>query len=357
MGAGASTEARLWFQRDFGFFEEEYHETQLKFKYDGNLLISSEKEDRSFIAGRFETPSLEELRSKATSMKGKLKGKLVVTEIVDDVSRLHVQPENKFAIFQAASQFNCLEHTSENGKPSDGIACYARDHTQGPACAITCAPGTIVRNYFAFDALHGKDNKLTPGQTMKNQVRNLSGVETVLQNTKNEFFRVQSGYTMASNESLGRLQSFLLKGSVKDAVMEKLRIGLQWDTEVINSKFGDKKYEGSQQLVTQAYCSAVSVSYSGCNADKWEPFARLILSAAYEATLYAAVLNAQKHPDEPGAKRVFLTCLGGGVFGNPVRWITDAMDRAFEKFKDCDLNVFVVSYGRSDPDVLALQER
>ena len=49
----------------------------------------------------------------------------------------------------------------------------------------------------------------------------------------------------------------------------------------------------------------------------WEAFASLILEAAYEATMWAAVLNAQR-----GASNVvLLTQLGGGAFGNHDDWI------------------------------------
>jgi hypothetical protein len=58
--------------------------------------------------------------------------------------------------------------------------------------------------------------------------------------------------------------------------------------------------------------------------DVWEPIATLVLDAAYEATLWAGVINAAK----TGVKDVFLTFLGGGVFGNPPDWITNAIARA-----------------------------
>jgi len=355
MGSAGSIASKAWFQRDFGFIEDNYASTQSRFKYDRSKgeLISTEKEGRVFLAGEFETPSLKELRSRAIDARHASKGKLLVTEIVEDVSDLHTLPENKLALFQAASQFNCLEHTSERGLPQDGIACYACDCTQGPACAVACAPGTIVRNYFAFEAMGGKGP--TPGQTSENQVQNLRDVESVLENQKHAYFSVKNGYTLASDKSLKPLKEVLNSSLTKrDAVMDSLRIGLQWDTEVISSRFGEREYKRPQQLVTQAYCSAISVSYSGCAEGSWEPLARLILAAAYEATLCAAVLNATKHKGKPGAKRVFLTALGGGVFGNPTSWIVDAMDRAFRKFKDCDLEVCIVSFRASVPEFAAL---
>jgi hypothetical protein len=53
----------------------------------------------------------------------------------------------------------------------------------------------------------------------------------------------------------------------------------------------------------------------------WEPFARLILQASYEATLLAAVLNARRGVSNV----VFLTRLGDGAFGNDPVWIEEAI--------------------------------
>jgi hypothetical protein len=50
----------------------------------------------------------------------------------------------------------------------------------------------------------------------------------------------------------------------------------------------------------------------------------LVLEAAYEATMLAAVLNKQR-----GASNVvLLTLLGGGAFGNKAEWINAAIRRA-----------------------------
>jgi hypothetical protein len=50
------------------------------------------------------------------------------------------------ATFQVASQFNLLEMVGPNVNPEDGVAGYAGDCTQGPACAIAAGAGTIDRN-------------------------------------------------------------------------------------------------------------------------------------------------------------------------------------------------------------------
>jgi hypothetical protein len=67
----------------------------------------------------------------------------------------------------------------------------------------------------------------------------------------------------------------------------------------------------------------------------------LILEAAYEATMAAAILNAQR-----GASNVvLLTSLGGGAFGNNENWIYAAIRRALEIVSNIELDIRLVSYG------------
>ena len=68
-----------------------------------------------------------------------------------------------------------------------------------------------------------------------------------------------------------------------------------------------------------------------------------MLEAAYEATVRGGVRNAARG----ASKRVLLTRLGGGAFGNDEDWIDDAMARALRIVGDHDLDVAVVSYGRA----------
>ena len=59
--------------------------------------------------------------------------------------------------------------------------------------------------------------------------------------------------------------------------------------------------------------SRPKAAYTDVPASHWAPFASLILEAAYEATLSAAMLNAQRGV----SNIVLLTSLRGGAFGNP----------------------------------------
>lgn len=129
-----------------------------------------------------------------------------------------------------------------------------------------------------------------------------------------------------------------------DALRGLLEIGLQWDAEVTDGT-------GSPgPLVSQAFCSALPVAYSGIPVPHWRTFASLVLEAAYEATMWAAALNAER-----GASNVvLLTLLGGGAFGNEESWILAATRRALELTLGFDLDVRIVSYGPPSPELLDL---
>jgi hypothetical protein len=108
--------------------------------------------------------------------------------------------------------------------------------------------------------------------------------------------------------------------------------------------------DDSKYIVSQAYCSALPVAYSHHPSKLWEEFARLVLEASYEATICTAILNSQRN----GNNRLFLTLLGGGAFGNEASWILGGIRRALKLYKYIDLDIAIVSYGSSNPDVKQL---
>jgi hypothetical protein len=76
----------------------------------------------------------------------------------------------------------------------------------------------------------------------------------------------------------------------------------------------------------------------------------LVLEGAYEATMWAAVLNAQRGVSNV----VLLTSLGGGAFGNDESWIHAAMRRALDMMLGCDLDLRFVSYGAPSKALLQM---
>ncbi len=326
-----------WFTKLTGFSERSPNEVRENITIrDGRL--ASKVNDQSFQFGCLEIASLRELRKRVAKVEN-TQGKLHVAELVGDAKALHADTANAGAVFQVASQFNLLEMVSPSVTPEQGIAIYEHDPTQGPACAIACGAGTIYRNYFL--ELDGQI-----GQTAMKQVDCLAEIGEALGNTSTRLWKMKNGYALPTAEGLKEVDSRLsmLSESELDELRAKLKIGLQWDTQVT--------LDGCEHLVTQAYCLALSVAYSGLSLRLWERFARLILEAAYEATFATAVLNASKS----GNKSVYLTLLGGGAFGNDQVWILDAIRRAAKLYAKFDLVVKIVSFRRSNPAICKLCE-
>ncbi len=301
--------------------------------------MTSTVNGRSFGCGRLETPRLADLRARMARL-GAASGRPTLREVVGDVGRLHADPKNAGAVFQAASQFNLLEMVDYGVTPEEGVGIYQYDKTQGPICAIACGAGTIYRNYFAPVA-GGR------GQTADRQIDCLADLGAALGNDRGQLWSMANGYALVSGAGRAHINRALAAADPGriDALRGLLRIGLHHDVEVT--------LPGAGHRVTQIYGSALPVAYGGGPVDEWAPFARLVLDASYEATLLAAAIDARAS----GNATVFLTLLGGGVFGNPPRWILDAIDRglhAAQAMGAGPLDVAIVSYGSPRSDVQAL---
>jgi len=319
-----------WFERLTGFREASYNETRTKLRVEGNHLRSMVNNE-SYQIGQLELASLQALRERARSGTG-LSGRIKVRTVSGDVRELHQLPEYSAALFQVASQFNLLEMPCYDVTPEDGVSGYENDRTQGPACAIAAGAATIYRNYFA-PVGHGL------GQTKDRQLDGLADVgdalSAALGRPVETLWTMRNGYALCTRVGLDAIAGHLgaLGPEQLDDLRGRLRIGLHSDIEVTEAA-------GDPPLVSQAFCSALPVAYSSVSSRHWQPFATLVLEAAYEATLWAAVKNAQR-----GASNiVLLTSVGGGAFGNNDIWIEKAILRALQLVSNIDLDVRLVSY-------------
>ncbi len=326
----------MWFEDLVGFREVDPAQVRANLEVRGDRLLSRVN-GRSYGCGHLELPSIAELRRRVGPAE---RGPLLLREVVANVQALHRDPACAGALFQAASQFNLLEMTSPSVTPEQGVGVYEHDRTQGPACAIACGAGTIYRDYFVPVGAG-------IGQCADRQLDCLADLGQALGNTAGRLWTMRNGYALLEDRGLetlgGRLAA--LDPDEIDALRGLLRIGVHRDVEVTLG--------GTGHHVTQVYGSALPVAYGRGLSEQWAPFARLVLEASYEATLLAARHNA----DATASRRVFLTLLAGGVFGNADTWILAAIERALERVGEADLDVAIVSFGRSQPAVRALVER
>ena len=319
-----------WFEDLFGFRERSYGETQKNLEVVGSTLRSRINQ-RTYAIGELKTPSVKELRDEAAKVVDGLSGRLKVSNISGDVRRMHGDPSHRGALFQVASQFNLLEMTGPDVSPEDGVTRYIHDHTQGPACALAAAAATAYRNYFV--PIDGR-----VGQSRDRQIDCLSELGAKMGNETSDLWDMRNGYALCTEHGLSTIARTLdaLDDRGVDKLRELIRIGIHSGVQVTDVE--------EEQLVSQAFCSALPINYSSIPSERWKSFAILVLEGAYEATVWAAVLNAH----DTGSRVLFLTSLGGGAFGNEPAWIHQAMRRAMTRVIGVGLDVRVVSYGKPD---------
>jgi len=332
-----------WFERLTGFREADYDDTRAKLKVEGRRLQSLIN-GKSYGVGELELVSLRALRERVKSA-GELPGRLGVSVVTGDVRQMHQSPENAGALFQVASQFNLLEMISPAVTPEQGVTRYQDDRTQGPACAIAAGAATIYRNYFAPVGAGC-------GQTAERQFDGLADLGATLGGALNlpvkALWSMQNGYALCTLDGLDAIAEHLgaLQPKRLDTLRGKLCVGIHRDVEVTDAA------GGRRPVVSQAFCSALPVAYTAVPASHWVAFASLVLEAAYEATILAAVLNAYR-----GASNVvLLTQFGGGAFGNHDAWIHAAVRRALEMMWGFDLDVRLVSDGTPSRAIVEIAE-
>lgn len=331
-----------WFQRLTGFAENGYSSTQQRLAVEGDELVSSVNGKRYGI-GKLTLPTVAELRARVNPVQGQ---RTSVQPLIGEARSLHSDPEFAGALFQVASQFNVLEMTSERVTPEDGVTRYEWDATQGPACAIAAGAATIYRNYFApvGDQI---------GQTADRQIDALAGVGQALSAltglSVDRLWTMSNGYALCTREGLAAIGSVLVDApeQVRDTLRGQLAIGLHRDVQVTDVD-GERR-----RLVSQAFCSALPLGYSRLPRRDWEPFARLVLEATYEATLLAAAEQAAAG----GSNIVVLTRVGGGVFNNDAEWINAAIERALAVIEHAGLDVRLLCHRVLSPEVQGIVQR
>lgn len=325
-----------WFTSLTGFREDDYDVTRRLLRVEGDELVSTVNGARHGI-GSLSLPTLAQLR---TGTMFPAPQRTTVRCVIGEARSMHADPELEGALFQVASQFNLLEMTGPDVTPEHGVTRYVSDRTQGPACAVAAGAATIYRNYFAPV---GDES----GQTHDRQIDALADVGDALaaklDRPVSELWTMRNGYALCTRDGLRAIDELLADGTEeeRDELRGRLAIGLHRHVQVTDAR--------ERRRVSQAFCSALPVAYGEGSPAEWEAFARLVLEAAYEATLLAAVGGE--------SNVVLLTRLGGGVFGNADAWIDDAIVRAIEIVKDARLDIRLVSHGHVHDSFRAIEER
>lgn len=217
-----------------------------------------------------------------------------------DVAALQADPKNKGALFQVASNLDCLE--ADGGK-SFLVTDYIGYKTQGEIAVLSAAPGIIDRMYLQPDV------RLLKDFNWKGSLPLAPGYLRYYPNLENQFKNMT--------------QQAVLKAA------STVQVGVQHNVSVVNGfrnyNWTDPRAElvtDKNQKVTQVLTAALDPynNYKSVNTEGFKNLARILLHAAYKGTFDVA--------RKLGIKKVYLTLVGGGVFKNDYRWISEAITNA-----------------------------
>lgn len=277
------------------------------FSFDATGLATLNAGGRSWRAGRFGPARLGELRRQA--MRPGTPGRLRLW-VVDggaaptDIGSLQATAA-RGALFQVASQFNCLEAPGPSLVP---VARYLDDPTQGPRAAISAFPGALLRHYAAPDGHGGRFVQQGDGP----QLQLLGRV------CDPAIARVCNGYLMAHEiRDVRALVSALQSG------FEDIQVGVHDDVEVALGYDWEGAVTPSAPCIAQVFASTLAGGGYGSVSGPLREVCRQLLRAAYLGTLLAAL--------ELDRSTVVLTLIGGGVFGNPTELIWEAIGWALDE--------------------------
>lgn len=281
------------------------------FTFDAAGFATLTADGQTWQAGRFETPSLAELRQRAAASKSATAtARLWVLDgasPVTDIGALQATAADT-ALFQVASQFNVLESP---GPSVTAVANYFRDPTQGPRASISAFPATLLRHY----AAPGSGGARFVQATGKRQVDLLADVFAPGPSP------VCNGY-LAGHGGMGPEALVAALGTGFD----RIRVGVHEAAPVVLGYNWDGAVEGAgTRRIAQVFTSTVAGGRYGGErlGAQFEAACRHLLRAAYLGTLLTAV-SLRRTP-------AVLTLIGGGVFGNPIGVIWESILWAFDE--------------------------
>jgi hypothetical protein len=299
--------------------------------------------DKPINCGKFKEYSIDELRGMSNDPSSASPGKFNIIERPAgakkfnsarksvDCAALQADPANRDAVFQVASNFNALEGIDAyEDVQKKLLGSYIHDKTQGPAASLGGFGALCLRRYF-LNFTDKYESFANCGQTRDSFVNFLSDIASLTMS--------QAGYVDFRDAS--RPASDIKPPTEDD--YKKIKIGVHKNVQVVAGYIDDhgqqEVIDDSSQIIHQIYTAAVDLANTNQSfrlnpsAIKW---AQIILKAAYEGTLRATYIM--------GKKRVFLTLIGGGVFGNNQEWIADALLHMKDFIVASGLDVTLVWY-------------
>lgn len=273
------------------------------FAFDGAGFATLAAAGKTYAAGRFTTPTIGELRAR---LAGRVTSdaKLTVSALsgshpLTDIGALQ-GTAGPADLFQVASQFNGLEAPDACIVP---VVDYLHDYTQGPRASVSAFPGVLLRHYSAPT----RDGK---GRFAQSEAAGLNLLADVFDDAVAE---VKCGYLQsdAVHDRTAFAEALVTR-------FDHARVGVHEGVEVVYGHDWSGPVVGHRRIA-QVLTSTIAQGGYGRDDGSAElaTARRQLLRAAYLGTLLAAA--------DLGRTHVVLTLIGGGVFGNPLSDIWDAI--------------------------------
>ena len=305
----------------------------------GSGYFVNSKNGKLFSYGSFSTPTIRELTKSVHALKSckdagersirpshdRIPVNLTTRSGVDIGALQGNLKTSDFAMVQVASNFNCLENPRRGTPLNSGrfVDKAYLDCTQGPAAVFGTTSSHLYRCHF-----YGG------GQSLGHSTINL------LEHTSH-YFGVQNGkITLTGNEALIETAEQI------DDIVRDVCIGLHVDCPVmfgrdsrnliftgpVEANFAE--YETTRPwsfpLVDHVLSTSINLYDYTIRENKnlddrcMDNMVRTLLRAAYEGIYLAAILRKRK--------KLYLTLIGGGSFGNLLPVVVDELQRAHRKW-------------------------
>lgn len=291
-------------------------------KFMCNGYFVHEGDNHVTSAGMFRTMSMAELEKASCRKSDDNACELIILEGVDiGVIMSKIKTSDK-AMVQVASNFNCLEVPSRTSLPNSGhlVDNAHMDSTQGPAASFGPLSAYLYRAHFhePVDLLEDVHEYFGIPENGKLTLR---GCETPIE------------------------------GDNTAAVMADVRCGLHTDVPVLYGRDEEGRHfelDEPYPVIDQVFSSSINVSDYGKKTSPGQvaSITNTLLYATYHCAYLAAIYRRRKV--------LYLTFIGGGVFGNPMFAIIKSMLYAHKTWvgKSMLKKVYICFYGKCSAELL-----
>lgn len=324
----------------------------------GDYWVKNINTNREWYAGKFETASIQELRDAIDArppkvIRGTKRRRVAnagtfnviagfdpvnLTEAQQkrcNVTALQANPAHMRAVFQVASNFNCLEGAGPD------LTNYTHARAQGELAAISALPGTIMRRYGLgpIDLLSNLPQvafRLRGVGVSKHLDFTRTATRAIAEAATFNYMRVKVGIHFETDVTFG-----LVKAGARGAVRHHTTC----------RHYGDN--DGRNQNIMQIYTSAVNLHlnaprhFTPAEYANIETISQKMLKASYEGTLLAAALHGEQPEEDNKQQEVFLTLMGCGAFDNKLEWVADALEDLVDDIQELNLKVTLLVFDGS----------